>query len=361
MLPRYPMLSLSLAILAGCSTTNNYDPAQNPFDEPSITAPEAFKSHQPTKMAILPHDRAIEAADGPPGSYEAIAIPVTPDRQIEVVEGSASESPHVQEMMIEANRIGSLGDLVGKAELLSQAGYSGSSKAFYDLARMYLDGSLPSDMPQALKYVTLSHDAGYAEATRVLGMLYLRGQGVPADERYGRLLLEQASKSSVRAAREYGLLLLNRQPPHLNDANLGLEYLRKAAELGDADAAKALSIEIERIAGAERDEQVLAASSIDAPTQPSNTPAASLKQRALQGDAGAMYAYAQQVLLRKIPAQEPEFTAYCWLAVAETLGSKEASVELGFIRGVRSLSDTKSPGRLDQCINDLHYQVRGRN
>lgn len=74
-----------------------------------------------------------------------------------------------------------------------------------------------------------------------------------------------------------------------------------------------------------------------------------------------MFTYAQQVLLRKIPSPNPEFTAYCWLSVAKDMGSSEAANELGLIGGVRSISDKKQPGRLDQCISDLHYQISGSN
>lgn len=363
---RLTVLPIALTILVGCSaTTNNYDSTENPFDEPvkPRSEPQAVIQHTRTSAPTSPHVEPAGAVQRPLID-EAIAIPapVRSDQKIEVGPDPDAVSPRAQEILDEANRIGADGDVAGKAELLTQAGYSGSPKAFYDLARMYLDGTLPKDMPQALKYISLAHEDGYDEATRVLGMLYLRGQGVPADERYGRLLLEKASKHSVRAAREYGQLLANLSTPQLNDLELGIQYLRDAADRGDRDATLSLA---KALAKAGLTDEAARADVAARALVPSASPAApksvGIKEQALRGDSQAMFTYAQQILLRKIPSSEPEFTAYCWYAVAEQLGNTEAGKELGFIRGVRTINDRKSPGRLDQCISDLHYQVRGGN
>lgn len=362
MLPRFLPLPLSLAILAGCTATNNYDSAANPFDEPlpARTVPAPSQSATPA-----PVDRGLPAQPRSESfqQEEAVAFGVT-DSPLQVGTGSSVDSvvnPHAQEMIDEANRIGALGDVQGKSELLTQAGYSGSPKAFYDLARMYLDGTLPTDMTQAVKYVTMAHEAGYSEATRVLGMLYIRGQGVMEDMGYGRKLLEQASMTSPRAAREYGQLLTNQFQPHLNDSELGIQYLKDAADRGDRDAALSLSAFLAKTGRTTEAEQIAAqADALPAPIQQA-TPAVGVKERALRGDTSAMFTYAQQVMLRKIPSSEPEFTAYCWLSVAKQLGSREAGNELELISGIRVMSDKKHPGRLDQCIADLHYQVSGTN
>ncbi|MFL1449298.1 tetratricopeptide repeat protein [Pseudomonas tritici] len=290
----------------------------------------------------------------------AVVIAAPSEQRFDVNAGDPTLTPHIQEMLDEANRVGGTGDLRGKADLLSQAGYSGSAKAFYDLARMYLDGSLPKDESLAIKYITLAHDDGYAEATRVLGMLYLRGQGIPADESYGRLLLEKAAKTSPRASREYGQLLANLSSPELNSLDLGIKYLRDALDRGDAAASPLLAKALSR-AGRTDEAEIVKLEAPDLPVSQANSGGGSLKERAQRGDSDAMFSYAQQVMLRKIPAKEPEFTAYCWLSVAKEMGSAEAGKELGFIKGVRIISDKKDPGRLDRCIRDLHYQVSGTN
>ena len=361
MLPRLPFLPFVVAILAGCTATNNYDSTQNPFDEPappvSKVLPHLPTMPSPSYRSASPKPLEREQ-ERPVDDAAVVVIPAAPDRKIETTQQSEIETPHIQEMLDEANRLGKSGDLEGKAELLSQAGYSGSAKAFYELARMYLDGSLPMDMALSVKYITLAHDAGYSEATRVLGMLYLRGQGVPADEHYGRLLMEQASKHSIRAAREYGQLLLNQSTPALNDPDLGVQYLRDAAGRGDRDAALALSKALESMSRSDKAHEFSVAASGMAPATNQAPAPSSLKERALSGDTSAMLTYAQQVMLRKIPASDPEFTSYCWLSVAEKMGSQEAAKELELINGVRVLSDKQNPGRLDQCISDLHYQIR---
>lgn len=367
MSPRYLAFALSMVVFAGCSAPNNYD-STNPFDEPStrrITPQATAVSHAP--LLVPGPEREVATAmtavattaNASPGA--AIPFAVEPGMAIVVGPAESSEPTAAAEMVNEANRLGSLGDSQGKASLLEQAGYSGSPKAFYTLARMYSDGSLPVDVSQVFKYVSLAHQGGYVDATRALGLLYLRGQGTPADEQYGRGLLELASKSSPRAAREYGLLLTNQLAPHLNDPERGIEYIREAASKGDSEAVQALAKVLATTGDASGTNQH---SQQYAPgdTEPQEaTPASSVKDRALHGDPNAMYEYAQQISLRRLRVDEPEFTAYCWLAAAAQLGSKKAADELVFVKGVKSISDRKQPGRLDQCIRDLHYQVSGEN
>ena len=357
MLPRHLAIAVALTALGGCASPNNYDPSNNPFNEPSNVSLLDTYAGPPITKAGSAMSLPSSALDRPAEDAVAVSIPAAPDREL-TVPSFAVENSLIQEMIDEAIRLGTEGDVQGKATLLEQAGYTGSSKAFYDLARMYLDGSLPNDIAQAFRYISLSHQAGNVEATRVLGMLYLRGQGVPADEHYGRLLLEQASKSSPRAAREYGQLLTNEKAPHLNDAVLGKQYLRDAAERGDRDAALSLA----RLSAESGDDSaaefyIQSANTLTQAVEPIPN---GVKERAMRGDTEAIFDYAQQVVLRRIASPEPEFTAYCWFAVAERMGSKQAATELGFIRGVKSLSDKKNPGRLDQCISDLHYQISGR-
>lgn len=364
MLPRFLPLPLALAILSGCSAPNNYDSTANPFDEP--VRPVARTSATPLLTLPSPaeHPRNDQASQPQRVATDEVVTFAAPDEPLAFTAATPdaiSVSPHAQEMTDEANRLGSLGDVQGKADLLTQAGYSGSPKAFYDLARMYLDGTLPKDMTLAVKYITMAHEAGYDEATRVLGMLYIRGQGVMTDVAFGRKLLEQASKASPRAAREYGQLLTNQSQPNLDEPELGMQYLRDAADRGDRDAALSLSNVLAKAGRADEARQLTAqADALPMPAKLGSTPDGGIKERALRGDTSAMFTYAQQVMLRKIPASDPEFTAYCWLYVAKDMGSREAANELGLISGVRSLSDKKQPGRLDQCISDLHYQISGR-
>ena len=276
-------------------------------------------------------------------------------------------------MVAEAVRIGRLGDYNGKADLLLQAGHSGDAWAFYELARMYQDGQLPKDEAAMVSYLIQAQSSGSAEAGRVLGHLYIRGHGVPEDAAYGRMLLEDAAKTDPRAAREYGVMLTNQRQPFLNDLELGIQYLQQAARQGDSAAAEPLAKALQQtgtaphisVAAAEAEQnrtitQILEDRKISTETARTPSPAApTLKDRAMQGDATAVFEYAQQVLISRIPSSDPTFTGYCWLAVADKLGHPLAKQELAFIEGVRQSSQRESPGRLDQCISDLHYQITG--
>lgn len=359
---RFAALALSAAVLSACATGNNYDSAVNPFDEPPPPSSKG-ESEAEIRAAVPPRYDSLNAAHvaraaAPAAGAIAFAAPAPPKKQITVEYEQKSVETHTDEMVVEANRLGSLGDSEGKASLLSQAGYAGNPSAFYDLSRMYLDGSLPIDMQQAINYLTLSHNGGHPEATRVLGLLYLRGQGVPQDEHYGRLLLEQSAKQSVRAAREYGQLLVNERSPALNDPALGIQYLRDAANRGDTEAALSLSKALSRTGNAEEaEEEVPSANNSIGTPGISSDQSSSLKDRALRGDANAVFTYAQQVLVRKVQDPEPEFTAYCWFSVAQLMGHPNAARELSPIEGVRLISEKEHPGRLDQCIRDLHYQI----
>jgi TPR repeat protein len=358
-------LSLAFTFLYGCASSSYTDNGANPFDE-SVRRPQEVYAPRtdadaPKPSTPVQHLNAAQSAVtyAAPATSSAISVPVIEARPIEVGQPSPGTSPRVQEMLVEASRLGVLGDLQGKASVLEQAGYSGSAQAFYDLARMYLDGSFPSDIGEAHRYITHSHDAGYPEATRVLGMLYLRGQGVPANEDYGRKLLEKASKDSPRAAREYGMLLTNQAAPHLNNQTLGLEYLRDAAQRGDADASKALSrLQLSSGHSNEAAYSLAVTPAKQQPTETSNESDRALSQ-AKSGNTTAMLAFAQKLMLGQVKDPESEFTAYCWLSVAEKIGSVEAAQELYFIRGVRTISERDNPGRMDQCISDLHYEVSG--
>lgn len=349
--PSRIIFPLLFVLLSGCAATNNYDSTSkrstaNPFDEPvssSPLRPPALSSAPSTTPGpILESERRSMAV-----SY---AAPPEQSHRFKVEKLSSTENAKGVEIASEADRLGALGDVTGKADLLRQAGDVGYPKAFYDLAKMYLDGSLSKDMPEAVKYVTLAHEAGYTDATRVLGMLYIRGQGMPADVEYGRKLLELASETSSRAAREYGMLLSNISSPHLNDPTLGAHYLALAAQRGDSEAQEALD---QRPAPPTPQTDSADQSSHD---ELSRDNGGSGVSPAVRGSSEELLRDAQLILLGKKRVPDPEFTAYCWMAVAEKMGSEEAHSELRLIAGVKAISDQKNPGRMDRCIAELQSE-----
>lgn len=347
-----------VAVLAGCASTNNYDSSQNPFEERKPAVGTQNPSSGP---------KASANKSRPPNTVTSIPVAVSsvPTTNVER-KLSPSEQAHLDstsEMIAEANRLGGTGDMENKAKLLEQAGYSGNAQAFYLLAKMHLDGSVPKDDSAMFGYISLAQGMGHVEATRVLGQLYLHGITTPQDISYGRLLLENAAESSSRAAMEYGELLANLSEPNLDDLALGIHYLQMAVEQGNRDAFIPLSKALEAN-GQLADSLVLKAeyeTYVEQGNRPLDPPPVNytLKDRAMRGDHRAIYEYASNVLIRKEATPEPEFTGYCWMAVAANLGSEDALRELRFIEGIRKISERRSPGRLDQCITQVQYNITG--
>lgn len=280
-------------------------------------------------------------------------------------------------------RLGAAGDGAGKVGMLEQAGHMGSADALYELAKVYQqDTIVAKDLEQSVVYLTRAHGLGNMEAARVLGWLYIMGQGVPKDVEYGKMLLEDASKTSVRAMREYGQILTNLRPPHLNDPARGISYLRDAVARGDSESVPLLATALERQgdhAGAAAVRQQVynqgigvgggAGGLVTSTSQPeqASTPktpspqigskvemsAETMKQRAFAGDVEAIYNYALNVAIRRYPSLEPEFDSYCWYSTAAKLGHKQAEHELVALQGVRVQYDQKEPGRIDECVAGL--------
>ncbi len=369
------LLIVAPLALSACSTAK-HELSGNPFDEIAPKAKPRYtqRSLPPTDTpsqnpTAVPTERYMEPPRsrqlGTP-SPEVFIIPQPdPISALTSTNSSASLSkstPVTDEMVAEAERLGQMGDMSGKAAVLEEAGYNGSAEAFYRLAQMYQDGSLPKSDALMFRFLSLSQDMGHVEAERVLGHLYLLGLGAPYDQAYGRRLLERATQRSIRAAREYGEMLANLRKPHLNDPERAIGYLQSAYDQGDLAAALPLAQTLEFV-GRSADALVLRAYAEQLATEEPRRESGhqlSMKERALNGDANAIFDYAQQVLIRKIPDPDPELTAYCWLTVAKELGHEMAARELRYIEGVRLSSERRQPGLLDQCIDDLHYQVTGQ-
>tara|TARA_B100002003_G_scaffold243466_2_gene267978 strand:+ start:1227 stop:2144 length:918 start_codon:yes stop_codon:yes gene_type:complete len=273
-------------------------------------------------------------------------------------ENERHPTPPSDQAFNEAMAYGAIGDSAAMIGLLEQAARRGSADAHYQLARIYQEGKLlPADITQSITHLNLGMNMGHAESIRVLGWLYLTGNGVPESRAYGRKLLEKAAESSTRAMREYGLALANQRAPHLDDPDLGKYYLQEAAKLGDHGAQQALA----DFYGAPPPMSDPAANpEIDKgftepePAHPvDDNSAEAVRRRALAGDIDAAHLYALNVSIRKFPSAEPEFDAYCWHAAAAELGSSQSASELRFLAGVKAQSDRKSPGRMDHCVNDL--------
>ena len=357
---RLSLIAITVAVISGCASVNNYDTANsNPFDEPRPAPQQRQVLPKPTNPARFMHSAKV-ATMSPADAPDVVVTPVQSTAPLEVqslTQLNGSELTASGEMLDEAARLGRIGDVQGKADVLLQAGNSGSGAALYELAKMYQDGTLPKDEEVMVGYLVQAQNLGHVEATRVLGHLYCLGQSVPLNLEYGKKLLESAARTSTRAAREYGMMLTNQRKPYLNDQLQGIEYLQKATDAGDQDAARSLAAALKE-AGRSEDALVALAKAEEMEPAPAAPRAPqTLSARAHSGDVNSVFSYAQQLLLRKIPTPEPEFNAYCWFAVAKEMGHPDAAREMGAISGVRLISDKQNPGRLDRCIADLQQDL----
>lgn len=379
-----PLCLLSAAITAGCSSKDHVHQA-NPFDEPvrvavrstaPVVAPvEAEPIGNPAlerapAEQTLPQGDGVEVFAAGDVPYTPVSVPISVDSNAGQVPGTPITSSVEDQVLAEAHRVGALGDVSGQVELLQQAGSMGNAGAYYDLAKIYLTGQgVPKDADLAVSYLNSAMSLGHAESTRVLGWLYVMGSGVPKDIDYGKLLLEKASETSVRAQREYGMALANLRTPHLNDMGRGLELLKTAADAGDEAATKAYqaafspaptSESASDVAPAQASEQpAVQREALAAPRRSAADGGGSLKAQALGGDLASMYQYALNVSLGKITDPDPQFTAYCFYSVASSRGYKLADDEVRSLSGIKTLSDKKSPGRMARCIADLNNSIAG--
>lgn len=380
--------ALAAAVSTGC--TSQSPSTGNPFDE-RIAAPETAHSRsqyplqqpsvQPTQVATPAQAHQSIHAVEPVAVYPAPATvtqasPPLIAAPASTPEFSAPTSPldSAQMAMAEARRIGAAGDQAGMLELMEQSAYMGNYEALYELARIYQNGvGVPKDMARSIAYLTTADGFGHAESSRVLAWNYLLGNGVPQDRGYAVSLFEKASAGSLRAQREYGLLLTNQLAPGLSDPARGLEVLERAMNAGDAESAYRLGTYLADSGKVVEGEAAKSAAlkmgfvipnsapKSSAPTQlgaRSEINAEALKQKALAGDTESIFKYANGLLLGKYPSIEPDFDAYCWFSVASDRGHQQARMELGAIQGVRVAEEKKAPGRLDACIADLHAAIR---
>lgn len=365
----------------------------NPFDEP-LAAPEVVHSvsrQPPIPISTSPRaltnqidlrdgsqDQPVEsdvqvyAVDEAPYSSVAIPSPSVDGSDPSGQTQQATARSQADDVLQEARRVGRTGDVAGQLSLLEQSGYMGNPDAFYELAKIYLTGIGVEKAPDAaVGYLNSAMNLGHSEATRVLGWLYVMGNGVGKDVDYGEILLAKSAETSVRAKREFGMALTNQRTPHLNDMERGLEYLKSASEAGDIEAAKAFAAAF-TVTPASASAPEPAMQSVSAEADPERRPEEARPRQAIRdggdeleqlgrtGDTSAIYQYALNLSLGRIRTQgDPQFKAYCWYSVAAARGYNPAREEVRSLAGVRTLADKKSPGRMDACIAELNSAIDG--
>jgi TPR repeat protein len=126
----------------------------------------------------------------------------------------------------------------GMIEGLYRAAEKGSGDAHYELARELTAGkNIDRNLPAAITHLNDAAALNHAEATRVLGLMHIRGDSMEVDTEKGLQLLEKAAKYSVRAERELGGLYKGKAYPELKDDEKAIKHLKSAYSKGDVESA----------------------------------------------------------------------------------------------------------------------------
>jgi len=126
---------------------------------------------------------------------------------------------------------------------LEKAAANRQAEAQYRLGLLYLEGAqgLRPDINNALHWLQMAADAGYGDALYVLGWMYEKGRGVEVDrERAFELFSAAARKNHPGATHQMGRIALEQDAP--DAAVHALDWFRRAADLGEADALNDLAV-----------------------------------------------------------------------------------------------------------------------
>ena len=140
--------------------------------------------------------------------------------------------------------------------LVQHAADAGSSEGLHRLALVYAQGEAgqPRNDQRAAELFTKAAELGNRRAQTNLGLLYLRGQGVPRDLVQARAWLEKAAAGDD----PYALYALGRAmeesaPPAMADATRAVDLFRRAAEKGHPLAAVRYGLALAEGVGVKKD------------------------------------------------------------------------------------------------------------
>lgn len=213
--------SVATIALSGCSTPEHAIHTESYKGGYYTGEIEAQAEHDDTLVGGI----SLEAGDFNYDAHEKVPA-YTPDENSE-----AQQSYRYAMTMKDTNPQGMI-------EALYIASKLGSGDAHYELARELTSGVNLNKNPKAAQEhlndgVALNH----AEAYRVLGMMNIRGDNMPANADKGIDMLESAAKSSTRAARDLGYVYQGKAYPKLKDTDKAIKYLTVGYKKGDVQSA----------------------------------------------------------------------------------------------------------------------------
>lgn len=249
---------------------------------------------------------------------------------------------------------------------LEIAANQGSGEAYYQLAKHYMKGDVvPENKDLAEVHLEQAHKLGHPEAMRVLAWKALKER---SDITTGQSMMEQAAQNSVRAKREYGMLLANLYEPHLNNAELATRYLSEASQAGDAEAAYQLyklngnlTEFLELAANAGHPQALLARAEKALREGDKSLAAIDYEKAALTGDSNAIMAHANNLSVGRYGGADAQKQAYAWFAISAESGNEAAKNELRALSGVKTLADREASGSMDHIIESKKSQMHAWN
>lgn len=126
----------------------------------------------------------------------------------------------------------------GMIELLYTAAKQGSASAHYELARELIAGvNMDKNFNAGIEHLKDGAALNHAESLRILGLMNIRGDNMEVNIPAGLVMLEEAAKTSTRAASELAVLYKGDKYPQIKDHDKALQYLVAAYEKGDTQSA----------------------------------------------------------------------------------------------------------------------------
>ena len=124
---------------------------------------------------------------------------------------------------------------------LEAAAAKGEPAASYNLALLLLTTDTAADIARAAALLRVAAEAELADAQHALGVLHLRGHGVPRDSAAAARWLRKAADNGNPAGEvEYAILLFNGEGVAA-DEGVAARYFRRAAAKGNAIAQNRLA------------------------------------------------------------------------------------------------------------------------
>jgi len=123
-----------------------------------------------------------------------------------------------------------------------EAAAKGEPSAAHNLALLLLSSGAPADLSRAVDLLRVAADAEIADAQHALGVLHLRGRGVPRNPREAANWFRRAADNGNPAGEvEYAIVLFNGAEGVTADEATAARYFWRAAAKGNAIAQNRLA------------------------------------------------------------------------------------------------------------------------